>query len=76
MGGDAPLCGEYHQVIGGDTDADILPGLVVGMAGEDRLQLTAGGQLQAIEGGGTKEGLADDRGAQVAVRCVDNVVRA
>ena len=47
-------------MIGGDADAHFVTRQVIGMAGEDRFQLAAGGQLQAIEGGGAEEGLADD----------------
>ncbi len=46
------------------------------MAGEDRFQLGTGGQLQAVQGGGAEEGLADDPRLQLALRRVHQVVRA
>ena len=57
-------------------DEHLLTGLVVGVAGEDRFQQAAGRQLQAIEGGGAEEGLADDACLQLAARGVNDVIRA
>lgn len=76
MRGDAAPGGEHHQVVGGDADTDVIARLVVGMAGEDRFQLGTGGQLQAVQGGGAEEGLADDPRLQLALRRVHQVVRA
>ena len=68
--------GEDHQMVGGDTDADVAAGFEVGVAGEYRFQQAAGRQLQAIEGGGAEEGLADDACLQLAARGVNDVIRA
>ena len=76
MGGDAALCRKYHQMVGGDGDSDFLPGGVVRMAGEDRHQLIAGGQLQPVQRRRAEEGLAYDKRPQRAVRLVDDVIRA
>ena len=62
-------------MVGGDADADLLAGQMVGVTGEDGFQLGAGGQLQAVQGRGAEEGLADDLRLQLAVRGVDDIVR-
>lgn len=56
-------------------DTDILADLVVDVAGEDSLELAAGGQLQAVQGRSAQETLADDLRTQLAVGRVENVVR-
>jgi len=58
VGGNAALCRKDDEMVGGDGDADFLSGGVVGMAGEDRHQLVAGGQLQSVQRGRAEEGLA------------------
>src|SRR5690606_31259213 len=76
MGRNTALSRKDHQVISRNGDADLLAGGVVGMAGEDAFQLVAGGQLQAIERRSTEKGLADNQGLEIALRRVNDVVRA
>src|SRR5690554_5552622 len=72
---DAALGREYHQMIGGYADSQNLAEGVVIMAGEQGFDGAAGGQLQAVEGGGAEEDLAGDGGSQRAAGLADNVVR-
>src|SRR5690554_7834742 len=62
-------------MIGGYADSQNLAEGVVIMAGEQGLDGAAGGQLQAVEGGGAEEDLAGDGGGQRAAGLADNVVR-
>ena len=61
-------------MFGGHANADIVTHQVIGVAWEDRFELAAGGQLQAVQRRGAKEGLADDPGFQRTVRGVDDIV--
>ena len=66
---------EHHQVLCRNANAHFCAWQVVGMARENRLQLAAGRQLQAVQGRGAEEGLADNPRFQVAVGRVDDIVR-
>ena len=63
-------------MIGLDRNPHIFTDLTVVMAREDRLELAAGRQLQAVQGRCPKEALADDVRLQRTARCVDDIVRA
>jgi hypothetical protein len=66
---------EQHQVFRRNPNAHLHTRLMIDMAGEDRLQLRAGRQLQAIQGRCAKERLANDPRLQRAVRGIDDIVR-
>ncbi|MND65478.1 hypothetical protein D3C80_568480 [compost metagenome] len=59
-----------------DTNTHIRPNLTIDMARENRLQLCACRQLQAIQGRCTQECLAGNSRPQCAVRGIDDIVRA
>ena len=66
---------EHYQVLCRYANAHFCTWQVVGMARENRLQLAASRQMQAVQGRGTKEILAENPGFQIAVRCIDDIVR-
>ena len=65
---------EQHQVLGRHADANIGPDPMIGVAREDRLQLRARRQLQAIQGRRAQQGLAYYPGVERGVWRIDDIV--